>query len=164
VPRKYSPHHYSTSSLNQCYKAGWIHAFFTLNSDPTILTLQQKSRLNTPGNTFLIFYCPVLGSLCELLYSLSFQFLSDRSVTGVCSAAGALLLQGLTCCVFRDALLHLGCNSLFELILFFYQLNQSDHSPLTSGINKAFSPTILPLTAYFLFFGPFSVKPRDGCV
>ncbi len=42
--------------------------------------------------------------------------------------------------------------------------NQSAHSPLTSDINKAFSSTQLPLTGYFLFFGPFSVNPRDGCV
>ncbi len=42
--------------------------------------------------------------------------------------------------------------------------NQSVHSPLTSDINKTFSSTQLPLTGYFLFFGPFSVNPRDGCV
>ncbi len=42
--------------------------------------------------------------------------------------------------------------------------NQSVHSPLTSDINKAFSSTQLPLTGYFLFFRPFSVNPRDGCV
>ncbi len=42
--------------------------------------------------------------------------------------------------------------------------DQSVHSPLTSDINKAFSSTQLPLTGYFLFFGPFSVNPRDGCV
>ncbi len=41
--------------------------------------------------------------------------------------------------------------------------NQSAHSPLTSDINKTFSSTQLPLTGYFLFFGPFSVNPRDGC-
>ncbi len=41
--------------------------------------------------------------------------------------------------------------------------NQSVHSPLTSDINKAFSSTQLPLTGYFLFFGPFSVNHRDGC-
>ncbi len=41
--------------------------------------------------------------------------------------------------------------------------NQSTHSPLISDINKAFSTTQLPLTGYFLFFGSFSVNPRDGC-
>ncbi len=42
--------------------------------------------------------------------------------------------------------------------------NQSVHSPLTSDLNKTFSSTQLPLTGYFLFFRPFSVNPRDGCV
>ncbi len=42
--------------------------------------------------------------------------------------------------------------------------NQSVHSPLTSDTNKAFPSTQLPLTGYFLFFGPFSVNPRAGCV
>ncbi len=42
--------------------------------------------------------------------------------------------------------------------------NQSVHSPLTSDINKAFPSTQLPLTGYFLFFRPFSVNTRDGCV
>ncbi len=79
------------------------------------------------------------------------------------SAAGAHLLQGSTCCVFRDGILHtlvvtsdyLSCLSIIS--------NQSVHSPLTSDINKAFSSTQLPLAGYFLFFGPFSVNPRDGC-
>ncbi len=82
------------------------------------------------------------------------------------SAAVAHLLQGSTCCVFRDGILHIlvvmsvylsySCLSIIS--------NQSVHSPLTSDINKAFSSTQLPLTGYFVFLGPFSVNPRDGCV
>ncbi len=82
------------------------------------------------------------------------------------SAAGAHLLQGSMCCVFRDGILHIlvvtrgylsyCCLSIIS--------NQSAHSPLTSDINKAFSSTQLPLAGYFLFFRPFSVNPRDGCV
>ncbi len=82
------------------------------------------------------------------------------------SAAGAHLLQGSTCCVFRDGILQIlvvtsgylshCCLSIIS--------NQSAHSPLTSDINKTFSSTQLPLTGYFLFFRPFSVNPRDGCV
>ncbi len=80
------------------------------------------------------------------------------------SAAVAHLLQGSTCCAFRDGILHTlvvtsgylryCCLSIFS--------NQS-HSPLTSDINKVFLSTQLPLTGYFLFFGPFSVNPRDSC-
>ncbi len=92
--------------------------------------------------------------------SLRFLFLADRSGTRC-----GLLLQGSTCCVQRWYSAYLGCNEwLFELLLPFYHLYQSAHSPLTSDINKAFSSTQLPLTGYFLFFGSFSVNPRDGCV
>ncbi len=59
---------------------------------------------------------------------------------------------------------YLGCNEwLFELWCLSIISNQSAHSPLTSDINKAFLSKQLPLTGYFLFFGPFSVNPRDGC-
>ena len=82
------------------------------------------------------------------------------------SAAVAHLLQGSTCCVFRDALLHTSVvtSGYLSSCCLSISSNQSGPSPLTSGINKAFSPTELPLTGYFLFFGPFSVNPRDGCV
>ena len=68
--------------------------------------------------------------------SLSFLFVADRSWQNPVwsSAVVAHLLQGSTCCAFRDALLH------------------------TSGINKAISPSEVPLTGYFLFFRPFSVS------
>ncbi len=68
------------------------------------------------------------------------------------SAAVAHLLQGSTCCAFRDGILHAlvimsgylsySCLSIIS--------NQSAHSPLTSDINKAFSSTQMPLTGYFL--------------
>ncbi len=75
------------------------------------------------------------------------------------------LLQGSTCCVFRDGILHILV--IMSGYLSYYCLsiisNQSAHSPLISDINKAFSSTQLLLTGYFLFFRPFSVNPRDGC-
>lgn len=43
-------------------------------------------------------------------------------------------------------------------------LNQSGLSPLTSDINKAFSPREPLFTGYFPFFSLFSVNPRDFCV
>ncbi len=82
------------------------------------------------------------------------------------SAAVAHLLKGSTCCVFRDGNLHtlaVTSGSLSYCCLSIIS-NQSAHFPLTSDINKAFSSTQLPLTGYFLFFGQFSVNPRDGCV
>ncbi len=80
------------------------------------------------------------------------------------SAAVAHLLQGPTCCAFRDGILHtlVVTSGSFPNQLSIIS-NQSAHSPLTSDVNKAFSSTQLSFTGYFLFFGPFSVNPRDGC-
>src|SRR4029434_2169893 len=74
------------------------------------------------------------------------------------SAAVAHLLQGSTCCVFRDALLHtlVVTSGYFSYCCLSIILNQSGHSPLTSGINKAFSPSSTHWI-FSLFFGPFSV-------
>ncbi len=66
-------------------------------------------------------------------------------------------------CVQRWCSAYLGCNEwLFELLSIISI--QSVSRSLTYDINKAFSSTQLPLTGYFLFFRPFSVNPRDGCV
>jgi len=82
------------------------------------------------------------------------------------SAAVAHLLQGSTCCKFRDARLHnlVVTSGEWSYCCLPISSKQSDHSLLNSGINKAFSPRELLLTGYFLFFGPFSVNLRDGCV
>ncbi len=81
------------------------------------------------------------------------------------SAAVAHLLQGSPCCVFRDGILHslVVTSDYLSYCCLSIISNQSAHSSLTSDINKAFSSTQLLLTGYFLFFGPFSVNPRDGC-
>ncbi len=83
------------------------------------------------------------------------------------SAAGAHLLQGSTCFVFRDGILQIlvVTSGYLSYCCLSIISNQSVHSPLTSDIIKAFSSTQLLLTGYFgyygLFFGPFSVNPRD---
>jgi len=81
------------------------------------------------------------------------------------SAALVHLLQGSTRCAFRDGILHtlVVMSDYLSYCCLSIISNQSAHSPLTSDINKAFSFTQLQLTGYFLFFGPFSVNPRDGC-
>ncbi len=81
------------------------------------------------------------------------------------SAAVAHLLQGLMCCAFRDVVLHtlVVTSGYLSYCCLSIISNLSAHSPLTSDINKAFSSTQLLFTGYFLFFGPFSVNPRDVC-
>ncbi len=164
--KKISPtHHYTTTtSLNRWDKAGWIHAFmfFTSNSDSTIWMSQQKSRLIRRGNVFKI-YCPILVSLCDLLPPFPVFSWQERHPVWS-SAAVAHLFQGSMCCLFRDGVLHTLVVTSGYLSYYCLSIisNQSAHSPLTSDINKAFLSTQLPLTGYFLFFGPFTVNPRDG--
>lgn len=43
-------------------------------------------------------------------------------------------------------------------------LSQLAHSRLISNISTAILSTRVQLAGYFLFFGPFSVQQRDGCV
>lgn len=79
--------------------------------------------------------------------SISFLLLADRTDTQ-CG-----LLQGLMCCVQRNSSAYLVSTSGHLSYCFLtVKFKLSDYSPLTSGINKAFSPRELALTAYICFF------------
>ncbi len=69
------------------------------------------------------------------------------------SAAVAHLLQGSTCCAFRDGILHslVVTSGYLSYCCISIISNQSAHSPLTSDINKAFSSTQLHSLDIFFF-------------
>lgn len=67
---KWTSHHCTINSLNHWYKARWIHDFmlFILTFDPTIRMSQQRLRVIWPGDTFTVFYCPMVVSPCSLRF------------------------------------------------------------------------------------------------
>ncbi len=160
------PHHYTTSSLNHWDKAGWsmlscsLHQILTLhlNVAAEIETHQTRQR----------FYNLLLSGFGESVWivsSVCCSYLTGAApgVVFCCwspSASGFDVLCVQRCIlqilVVTSGYLSYCCLSIIS--------NQSVHSLLTSDLNKAFSSTQLPLTGYFLFFRPFSVNPRDGCV
>ncbi len=99
-----------------------------------------------------------------MVCSLRFLFLADMSGTHVvfCCCSPSASGFGVLCVVRRDGILYtLVVTSVYlSYCCLSIISNQAAHSHLTSDINKAFSSTQLPLTGYFLFFGPFSVNPR----
>ncbi len=106
LPRKYPPHHYTTTSLNRWDKAGWIHAFmfFRPNYDPTWMS-QQKSNSSDQApflqSSIVQFWWSCVNCILRVL------FLADRSGTRCGLLLLAHLLQGSTCCVFRDGILQI---------------------------------------------------------
>jgi len=71
----------------------------------------------------------------------------------------AHLPQGYACCGFTNALLHTSVETsgYFSQSCSSINLNQSAQSPLTSSINKAFSPTGQLHTGCFSLLTPFFI-------
>ncbi len=132
-----------------------------------ILTLPSECRCRNQDSsgqaTFFNLLLSNFGESVWIVASVCCSYLTGAApgVVFCCCSSSASGFDVL--CVQRRYSAYLGYNEwLFELRCLSIISNQSDHSPLTSDINKAFSSTQLPLTGYFLFFGPFSVNPRDG--
>ncbi len=94
------------------YIRRWVHCShkgmdMVCNNTAKILTLSSEccSRNRDSSDVFPIFYCPVLVSLCELYPPCAVLIWQERHPVWS-SAAGVHLLQGSTCCAFRDAILH----------------------------------------------------------
>jgi len=132
MPIRYSPHDFTTSSLNSWHKGGWIHTCCLHQ----ILTLPSKRRSRNQDSsdqaTFFQSSIVQFWGVC-VNCSLSFLFVADRITPVWCSAAVAYLLQGLMCCAFRDALLQtLVVTSGLSYCCLSNNANQSGQSPLTS--------------------------------
>ncbi len=103
--------------------------FFTPNSDPTIWISQPKSRLIRP----------ILVILCELYPPFPVLSWQERHPVWS-SAAVAHLLQGSTCCTFRDGILHtlVVTSGYLKYCSLSIISNKSAHSPLTSRHQQPF--------------------------
>ncbi len=124
-----------------------------------ILTLSSECNSRNPDSSHVSnLLLSNFGDPVWIVASVSCSYLTEWQPVWF-SAAGTHLLQGSTCCVFR----YVFCRTwlvIWVTVVFLSSLT----SPFSSDINKALSSTQLPLTGYFIFFGPFSVNPRDGCV
>ncbi len=92
---------------------------------------------------------PILESLCELWPPFPVLSWHERHPVWS-SAAVAHLLQGSTCCAFRDCILHtqVVTSGYLSYCCLSIISNQSAQSPPTSDFNKACSSTQLLLTGY----------------
>ncbi len=130
---------------------------FTPNSDPAIESLSRNQDSSDQETFFQSSIVQFWWAFANC--SLSFLFLDDRSAPLYFFCCCSHLLQGLTCCTFRDALLHTSVinECLFELALPFYQFEPV--WPFSSDLWVTHRTA--PRWILSLFFRPFSVNPRD---
>jgi len=136
-----------------------VHGFklFRPNLYPNIWMSQQKLRLRQR------FSNPLLSSFGEPVWIVSSCSCSQLTgMTAVCFFCCCCLSPSSfnELCVQTCSSADLSCSKwLFELLLPFCQLKSV--WPFTSDLIKAFSPTELPLTGFFILFCPFSVNPKQ---
>ncbi len=154
MPRKYSPHYYTTSSLNvETRQNGSMVSCYLCQ----ILTLPSEYRSrNRDTSDWATFFQSSIVQFWWACANLSWQERHPVWSSAAVSASGFDVLY-VQRCILHTLVITSGYCYLSIIS------NQSAHSPLTSDINKAFLSNQLPLTWYFLFFRPFSVNPRDGC-
>ncbi len=119
-------HHQQPEPLRQGMMDPCFHVLYT--KFWPYIWMQQKSRLIRPGKVF-----PILVSRCELYPPCPVLIWPERHPVWS-SAAGAHLLQGSMCCVFRDSILQIlvVTSGYLSYCCLSIISNQSAHSPLTS--------------------------------
>ncbi len=163
VPRKYPPHTITPPPPAWTVedKAGWSMLSCSLHQiRPYIWMLQQKSRLIRPA-TFYNLLLSSFGDPVWIVFSVCCSYLTGAApgVVFCCwspSASGFDML-----CIQTMYSAYLG--RLLSYCSLSIIANQSVNSPLTLTSQDIFIHTTAA-TGYFLFFRPFSVNSRDGCV
>ncbi len=145
--------------MNPCFHVLYAKFWpYYLNVVAEIETHQTRQRFS---NLLLSNY----GEPVRIVASVSFLSWQERHPVWS-SAAVAHLLQGSTCCAFRDGFLHtlVATSGYLSYCCVSIISNQAAHCPLISDINKAFSQARnYHSLDIFSLFGPFSVNHRDGC-
>ncbi len=126
-------HH--THSLNRWDKAGWsmLSCSLTPNSDPYI-ECRSRHRDSSDQETFFPIFFSSFGDLWWIVILRVLVLIWQERHPVWSSAAGAHLLQGSTCCVFRDGIL-------YTLVV------TSGYLSIVSIISNSLSILLWPLTS-----------------